>query len=47
MFEIEPEPAGADEREAILAALEVPAQEESGWAGAALLEAVDAPEPEP
>ena len=42
---IEPEPS-QPEREAILAALAAPA-DASGWADAALVEGVEAPDPEP
>jgi hypothetical protein len=43
---IEPQPS-EPEREAILAALAQPASEPSEWAEAALLEGVDAADPEP
>ena len=43
---IEPEPADGD-REAILAALAVPGDEDGGWSAAALLEGVEDAEPDP
>ncbi len=44
--QIQPEPS-EDEREAIVAALAVPAVVADGWAAAALAEGVEAGEPDP